>query len=229
MLARIMGRRICVACETRANRARGAFVQYAYRCLADGLLSPEEESSLRDYQAQLALSDADIADIVPSLLRAKAFWSLAQGQLPEAAPPFMLDANERCHAVVGSRLFEEHTTRVRVGAYAGTSFRISKHIRIYQGGSRGVSVPVTQLQPVGDGTLCITSERILFVGPRTADIGFKKLLGIDPYRDGLEPHYSGKKKRQVFAVQDGEWVANIALVAAQQFSRREPPRKNRRR
>lgn len=231
LLSRVLGRHICVGCESRANQARGAFLQYAYQCLDDGLLSPEEEANLLGYQAQLGLTNAHIADVIPALVRGKAFWSLSQGQLPVVdRPPMLLAGGETCHAVAGARLLEEHTVRVRVGQSQGYSVRISKHIRVRQGASRGVSVPMTELVPVGSGLLCVTSERIVFMGPRTIEIKLSKLLGVEAYRDGVEPQYpTNRKKRQVFAVEDGEWLSNVMLVAAQLFAERPASAPRRRR
>ncbi len=190
------------------------WVTHLENYLTDQVLTPAEEGALRHMQLQLGLTDADIQPHLPRLLRAKALAPLLGGQLPiVAAPGLMLVPGEHCHFASSALLLEE--------ASASASMRQNLTQGIWSGPLRranGIPLQTTgkPLVQVGQGSLYLTNQRLVFLGPRTLEVPHHKLLGVESATNGLWLSYQGQKKGQALQGFDGEIAALILQVAARQ-------------
>lgn len=100
--------------------------------------------------------------------------------------PFVLGRDERCYA---SHEVEESILTDHVqyrGGYSGMSFRVARGVYMRTGGTRGNRVVTQSLDHVDNGTLYITTQRLVFNGRHSAqEIKRTKVAGMDRYNDGV--------------------------------------------
>ena len=98
------------------------------------------------------------------------------------------------------------------GGYQGFSFKIAKGVRYHVGGSRGTFVQGEERPtPIDNGTVTITSQRVVFQGTKQAhEWAFSKLLGIqhDPTLPWTAISVSNRQKVSGFYY-DEEHAADI--------------------
>lgn len=88
----------------------------------------------------------------------------------------------------------EHHHAEFVGRSAGVSMRVMRGVSVRTGASRGHRVDRTTLDVDDHGTLYLSNQRVLFVGGRkTVDIPFTRLVGVEPFVDGLKVNRSNAK------------------------------------
>lgn len=213
-LGSVSGEAYCGPCTQARTQALATWTAHLESYLTDQVLTPAEEATLRQLQLQLGLTDADVQPYLPRLLRAKALGPLLSGQLPVvAAQGLLLSPGERCHFACSALLLEE--------ASASASMRQNQAQGVWSGPLRranGVSLQTAgrPLVQIGQGSLYLTSQRLVFLGPRTLEVPHHKLLGIEPATNGLWLSYQGQKKGQALQGFDGEMAAIILQVAARQ-------------
>lgn len=110
----------------------------------------------------------------------------SKAQLPAAiSAGVMLDSNETAYFSIPTAW---HQTRVRNRGYTGTSFSVPTGIK----GVRfrfGNYTPIRseELTPLSNGTLYVTSKRLLFSGDaRSANIGMKKIIDGQVFSDAVK-------------------------------------------
>ena len=98
------------------------------------------------------------------------------------------------------------------GGYQGFSFKVTKGIRYHVGGSRGTFVQGDERPtPIDDGTITITTQRVIFQGMKQArEWAFAKLLGMqhDPKLPWTALQVSNRQKVSGF-LYDNEHAADI--------------------
>ncbi|MEJ7727925.1 MAG: hypothetical protein WKG00_01790 [Polyangiaceae bacterium] len=201
--------RLCDRCRPTVTPALASWQQALAHCVADRVLTPTEEQQLRHHQLALGLTDADVAESMPVLYRAKQLAEVLVGTLPVVAAPVVLRVGETAHFAAPSLLMEERTARRTVGGSRGTSVRLMKGVSFRVGASRAYSVPQAVLIPIGEGTFVITNKRCAFVGARTVLVALDKVVAFEGFTDGIGLDYAGKKKAQYFRLQDGELAAAV--------------------
>ncbi len=212
----LTGGALCATCADGRKRALLAFEHAVCGALSDRLLTPDEEAQLRLYQFDLGLSDADVAQLAPALWRGKLLHAILADQLAQPnSCPVVLRKKEAPRWVEGATLLEERTRQVYVGGSRGVSVRIVKGVTWRVGASRGERLPVTEIQTIGQGSFIVTNQRTVFVGPRQVIVPHGKLLSVTPFEDGIELHYEGQKRRQLFQVNDGELTAAAVIMGSQ--------------
>lgn len=72
--------------------------------------------------------------------------------------------------------------------------RVMRGVSVRTGSSRGKRVDRTTLDVDDHGTLYLFSQRVLFVGGRkTVDIPCTRLVGVEPFEDGMKVNRSNAK------------------------------------
>jgi hypothetical protein len=72
------------------------------------------------------------------------------------------------------------------GGYSGMSFRVARGLYMRTGGSRGNRVITQSLDHVDNGSLYITTQRLVFNGHQSAqELKRAKIAGMDRYSDGV--------------------------------------------
>jgi len=122
-------------------------------------------------------------------------------------PEFRADANtvplkrgERAVAVIpGVTLKEPRSVRTTYGGGGGPSFRIAKGVYFRTGGFAARSESHEEIKAIDSGTLTLTNRRVVFAGKkRTINFSLGKIVGMEPYRDGIAISRDGKQRREYY-------------------------------
>jgi hypothetical protein len=98
--------------------------------------------------------------------------------------------------------------RVSRGSYGGPSFRVAKGVSFHVGSFGSTSRSRSEIQNIDTGILTITNQRFAFAGAmKTVRVDLQKIVGIDPFSDGIAIHRAGYQKTQYFT-----WKGNVAKL-----------------
>lgn len=132
------------------------------------------------------------------------FWmkQLKEGKTSirmEGEAPIILKENEELiFALQNISLWEPRVVSRISGGYGGPSFRIAKGIyfRIGAFGARQRESP-EELKVIDQGILTLTDKRLVFSGAkRTINIDLRKVVSVEPYKDGIAIRREGREKTQ---------------------------------
>lgn len=157
--------------------------------IADRRLSPEEEAELQAIaeNLQAKLKPADEATTA-ALDYFRLIWRLEQGELPVVETHLHLRRGEVCHAAwpVTHLEFRKVTRSVRYGGpVARVRLMPGVYYRIGEVSVERVADDV--LQPLDDGTLFLTSQRLIFNGSKkNVSLPCPKILNFVVHADGLQ-------------------------------------------
>ena len=111
-------------------------------------------------------------------------------------PPIMLKKNEMSIFTISNISLVENRS-VRTGGYTSSRFRVAKGVSV--GGGTFRSKSHDELTTIDKGTLILTNQRIVFAGrSHSSDNPLKKIISIQPYRDGIVVRKEGRAKDQQF-------------------------------
>jgi hypothetical protein len=137
---------------------KNVFRQLVWECIADHILSEEEEAILSNVQQALAIpSNAWTAErnALDQLRRTASFAEV----LPTISVPVPLQPREVCHHLTLGTLLEKRITRAET--------------------RNGKRVTQEELVATKEGTLYVTSKRLLIVGEGTSSIPHAKILDVE--------------------------------------------------
>lgn len=188
----------------------------------DGSLTTSEQQKIDEYVNTLRLSLTQLPakyqnSDIQMLGQTKILTDLQQGRLPQTGiqAPIILTKDEValwCYPAV--TMYQEKTRREYVGRTGGYSFRIMKGVTYRTGGFRGHPVEHSYMDNMGIGSLYITNKNIIYMGQeRSIKVPYKKIIGIQPYSDGMEVQRDGANvKRLIFQGFDCSFVLNVINV-----------------
>ena len=171
----------------------------------------------------LAMSEALDVDINSAILRQPGLLgelqvaSVNAGRLtPVPSPSIILKKGETDWLEVPAALLKEVVDREMRGGYSGVSFRVAKGVRVHTGGMRAHSVVTgTHIEIADQGTLVVTSTRIVFRGMRQGlEVPYSRLLSVNGYNDGVGLVVSNRAKVPVFQLANGPLVVATINAAA---------------
>ena len=111
-------------------------------------------------------------------------------------PPIMLKKNEMSIFTISNISLVENRS-VRTGGYTSSRFRVAKGVSV--GGGTFRSKSHDELTTIDKGTLILTNQRIVFAGrSHSSDNPLKKIISIQPYKDGIVVRKEGRAKDQQF-------------------------------
>ena len=190
--------------------------------LKDGYMSPVEQQKVDEYVSTLGLSLINL----PASLQGTQIEELGQssilsdiqaGRHPRYVinAPIILAKDEYalwCYNNV--TMYQEKIRREYVGRTGGFSFRVMKGVRYRTGGFRGHPVETSYMENMGLGSLYVTNKNIIFMGQtRSIKVPYSKIIGINPYSDGMEVQRDGNNvKRLVFQGFDCSFILNVINV-----------------
>jgi hypothetical protein len=151
-----------------------------------GRLGAREAADLAKIQKFLALRDDQLEQTKWDLARLRTLTEIRQGTLPTVQPSnvalrgVVLEEGEAAHYVVPVDLLDQPSTR----GSDGISMRRGV---VVDPGTLGPHVlPEDGAKPVGEGTLIVTSQRLLLkTGTRTAAVKYSAGEQIYAYADGM--------------------------------------------
>lgn len=120
------------------------------------------------------------------------------------ASPIILKKNEEASLVMPNVSFlEARAVRQTRGGYGGPSIRVAKGVSFRFGGVSARSESHEELKKIDQGTLVLTNKRLVFIGSkRTVNIDLRKILAIEPYKDGIGSQRENKQKTEYFTGTD---------------------------
>lgn len=203
--------------DTRQARI-DAFVETANRLIAS---APEadhfEQLSSLCHKLSLNVIDPGVDGIMHGILWNSIINDIHAGTLPvldDDVSNVNLLGDEVAHFESNAELLEERVVNSGwVGGNSGFSFPIARGVRWRVGGTRGRHISEKAIVPVSAGAICLTSERFIFLGnPKPFATPWKKILGVEPYSDGIQVFIQNRAKAPLLRYldpRDAEIVAGI--------------------
>jgi hypothetical protein len=143
-----------------AERIRAdAFRRKYVDAISDGVLSRDEENALERLRTDLRVRSEMVADELAFMDRLRAIRKIREGDLSAITAPVHLPKAEICHFVSPARILKERVLR----SYQQDNQRYSVH---------GLVIDA-------EGTLLITSKRILIVHGGSTSIPYNKVLELE--------------------------------------------------
>ena len=178
----------------------------AINFLKDGFLSDDEQQKIDEYVQHLALpvnslpaqyKDSEIS----KLGQVTILKDIQRGVVPRTnvVAPIILGKKESIlWAYNDVNLYQEKIQREWVGRSGGFSFRIMKGVYYRTGGMKGHPVEHSSMELQGTGTLYITNKNLIFhSSSKGVKIPFNKMVGINPYSDGIEVLKDGANAKRL--------------------------------
>lgn len=193
--------------------------QAAENFMKDGLLTDDEEKRIDDYIYMLGLSTSNLpakyqGSEISRIEQSKMLKQLQKGVIPQTniAAPILLGRDETvlwCYD--GVTMWQEKIKKEFVGGHSGFTFRIVKGVNYRTGSFKGHPVEHSYMDNAGTGSLYITNKHIIFHSTeRSIKIPYKKIIGLNPYQDGMGVQQDGANaKKLVFQGFDCSFVMNI--------------------
>jgi hypothetical protein len=202
--------------KERRERSSTAFRVYAENVLADDRLTEEEERAFGDVADALDVDQTEFATTFIDVLNRLVIARVNDGRLSVIGEPhLMTKKDEIVHLETNANLMKEVAVREWRGASSGYSFRIAKGVTYRTGAIRGKSVVVgSELNVADSGLLALTSQRIAYMGNKTIEIKYDKLMNMDVFSDGVRIHVSNRQNAPLFKVDPGVGEVIAATVNA---------------
>jgi hypothetical protein len=188
--------------------------------LDDGIISPEENKRLENFQRQLNLGQDDLnlngsynrivqAEILKDILEGKPLKSKVTiiGNLP-----FLLQNDESILWLFQNVEFQEQRTKTTYqGKSQGISIKIAKGLYYRTGSFKGNPISSEQMTILGNGMLALTNKNLYFASEtKNLKTPYNKIISITPYSDGIGLQKDGASaKPQIFKGIDGWFTYNL--------------------
>lgn len=187
--------------------------------LKDGLISDHEQQKIDEYISYLSLpmnnipakyQDSDISKISQAAI----IKGIQRGVVPQSrvAAPIILGKNESVLWVYnGVEMYEEKVTKEWVGRSGGFSIKIIKGVYYRVGQTKGRPVEHSSMVRLGTGSLYVTNKNLIFNSPtKGVKIPYSKIIGLNPYSDGIEIQRDGANAKRLTAQGFDPWfVMNL--------------------
>lgn len=187
--------------------------------LKNGLMSPSDQQKVDEYVSTLGLS---LINLPPSFKgthieeigQSSILSDLQAGRPPRyniQAPIILAKGETALWCYNNVTMFQEKVRKEFVGSHSGFSFRIMKGVRYRTGGFKGHPVETSFMENMGLGSLYVTNKNIIFMGQtRSIKVPYSKIIGINPYSDGMEVQRDGTNvKRLTFQGFDCSFILNV--------------------
>lgn len=194
------------------NKAASKFMQ-------NGYITDSEEQQINTYSSHLGLSlnNLPAQNCTPDLEKigqAIILKDIEKGVLPQKpiSVPVLLGRGECALWVYNNvKMYQEKIQREYRGRTGGFTFTVCKGVRYRTGQFRGRPVENSYMDVVGTGSLVVTNKHIYFHCPTASvKVPYAKLIGVEPYSDGIELHKDeAKPKRMVFQGFDSWFIMNV--------------------
>lgn len=206
-----------VADQLRSEPVTDVLQRVLDTAVQDHRLTPGEEQQLKTLAEKLGATVSYNDATRRQLARYSLFWRIENGELPEVAVDLHLQKNERCHYTASCQLLELRTVTKRIG-YHGPMLRIpiAKGLSYRIGSFSPMVTKSDQLQAIDEGTLYVTSKRLLFDGTRkNVSVRLSSIISYNVFSDGVvvdkqtgrSPHFMFEGDTELCGVILGELLA----------------------
>lgn len=188
--------------------------------LDDGIISPEEDEKLGNFQKQLNLGQ-DVLNLNGSynrIVQSEILKDVLDGKIPKSkiniigTLPFLLQNDESIIWLFQNVEFQEQRTKTTYqGRSQGVSIKIAKGLYYRTGSFKGNPVSTEQMTILGNGMLALTTKNLYFASStKNLKTPYNKLISITPYSDGIGLQKDGaSSKPQIFKGIDGWFTYNF--------------------
>ena len=190
--------------------------------LKNGYMTPAQQQKVEDYVSKLGLSLINLpaslqGSYVEELGQSSILSDIKAGQSPRYtinAPIILGKGEDALWCYNNVTMYQEKVKREMVGSHSGFSFKVMKGVTYRTGGFKGHPVETSYMENMGLGSLYVTNKNIIFMGQtRSIKVPYNKIIGINPYSDGMEVQRDGNNvKRLVFQGFDCSFILNIINV-----------------
>ena len=187
-----------------------------------GFIQPAERLKIEEYVSTLGLSLINLPSTmqggyIEELGQATILDDLQAGRPPKyqiQAPIILAKGEDALWCYNNVTMYQEKIRKEYVGRTSGFSFKVMKGVRYRTGGFKGHPVETSYMENMGLGSLYITNRNIIFMGQtRSIKVPYTKIIGINPYSDGMEVQRDGNNvKRLVFQGFDCSFVLNVLSI-----------------
>lgn len=193
------------------------------RSLEDGILSSDEEKRVIAAAELFALGQNELNEHGnwTALAKAATLRELFEGNMPErlkiSGLSLVLQKGEKIvWAFPDAEYIEQRTQRGFSGVSHGLSIRVMKGVYYRPSVFKGSPVERTAAVSHGKGTLVITNKHVSFVGSKSIRIPYRKIVTVQPYKDGIGIQRDAATARpQSFVTGDGWFTYNLITNLAQ--------------
>lgn len=212
--------------EAAVNQAVAAAVPLVIKdALADGILTHDEESSLKEFLKANSLTTQDISDDGKRLLaRGAIVRDLLEGRpnpkMDISGVPYKPVKGEipiwgyKNMAVAEIR----NVTRFEGGA-KGASVRVAKGVYWRVGRVAAERVTSSEVKDMGIGSVLVTSHYLFYhVGNNSKRIKHERIFNITPYSDAVVVHMDGANAKPLVLKTDDSWFLANVLQNAQNWT-----------
>ena len=172
------------AADDKTVFRRGIYNEAVDAVREGGKLGAEESAELARIQKFLALRDDQLEQTKWDLARLRTLTEIRQGQLPMVATSnvalrgVQLEEGETAHYTVPLALLDQSNTRGMDGMAVGAGFDPAK--------ATSYVLPEDGAKPLGEGTLVVTSRRLLVkTASKMAAVKYSAVGQIFVYADGI--------------------------------------------
>lgn len=156
--------------------------------IKDERLSPDEEKQINELAKNLDVRITYEEKTKAALDKYKLFWIIENGEIPTISSDINLQKSENLYFKTNIEWYEMKSVTQRVN-YSGVSTRIKICKGVYYKIGSVAPERVTQdiWKIVDNGTLYLTSKRIIFIGTKAnKNMKLDKILAFEPYRNGVQ-------------------------------------------
>jgi len=168
--------------------------------LDDRRYSPGEEAALKQFATDIGVRLELDANAEEAARRYRLLWEVENGKLPEISAPITLQRKEVCHYTCSCSWRELRTRTVRVN-YSGPTarVRIMKGVYWRVGSIAPQRVSETNLVEVANGTLYVTSKRVILDGATgNKSVTWRSVFGQELFSDAVKLEKSSGKDPYLF-------------------------------
>lgn len=190
--------------------------------LKNGCMTPTEQQKVDEYVSTLGLSLINLpaslqGSHIEEIGQSSILSDIQSGRHPRYvvnAPIILAKGEDALWCYNNVTMYQEKIKREMVGSHSGFSFRVMKGVTYRTGGFKGHPVETSYMENMGLGSLYVTNKNIIFMGQtRSIKVPYSKIIGINPYSDGMEVQRDGSNvKRLVFQGFDCSFVLNVINV-----------------
>lgn len=180
----------------------------------DKQVTKEEEQELGEIQKYLGIADEEIQPNKKELARLRLLNEIQGGNIPTIpATNLVMHKDEKAYWSEPAILAEEKVINRRyVGGSHGVSLRIMKGVSYRIGSYRGNLVSETGVVAVSNGSLIITSKRLIFQGDKKSfAVNLNKILNIQIFSNGIHFSENNRSKPRLIKFEE---EGNNHIIAA---------------
>jgi hypothetical protein len=195
--------------------------------LDDGVIDENEEKRIGEFKRYFNLNEAQLdafgawtKSAQGKVLRlvVNQEWEQVKNTLRiNGGLPFIFNKNETLvWAFPNVNYFETRSSTTYKGGYNSVRVKVAKGVYYSTGSFRGQPEIKTQMAPVGQGILALTTKHAYCSAGKSIKIPYSKMISVNPFADGISIQKEGVRAvPQGFGNIDGWFAYNLIMNLSQ--------------